>query len=250
MRIDFEGQVVVVTGATRGIGKQLAEDFERLGAELILTGTDPRQIAARNREAEESGNGRKTYHAVDFTDDGSLQKFLDVLEARGRIDVCVNNAGINRIGLIDETALNDWEDILAVNLHAPVLITRAVSRGMKARGYGRIVNIASIFSVASKPKRSFYTVTKFGLHGLTVSTALDLAPYGVLVNTVSPGFVLTDLTKRILTEEEMDELAEAVPVGRFADPDEISRAVLFLASRHNTYMTAQNLVVDGGFVNV
>ena len=137
-----------------------------------------------------------------------------------------------------------------MNLKAPFAIMREISRKMKKNQYGRIVNISSIFGVISKAKRSIYTTTKFGLRGLTVTAAIELAPYKVLVNSVSPGFVLTELTKRMLSEEEIKALSGQVPLGRFAEVDEISRIVLFLASSLNTYLTGQNIVVDGGFISV
>ena len=250
MIIDFQGQVVLITGATRGIGKQLADDFALLGANLILTGSNKELIEDLNREGDLTKDSLKRYYAVDFTNQKSLDAFLNKISSLAKIDVCINNAGINKIDYIDETVIEDWENIIAVNLEAPFKITRAVSKLMKKNNYGRIINIASIWGVISKVKRSIYSVSKFGIRGLTVSTALDLAAYNILVNSVSPGFVVTELTKRILGEEEMKKLAEQVPLGRFAMPDEISKVILFLASRHNTYITAQNIVVDGGFVNV
>lgn len=250
MNIDFRGQTALVTGATRGIGKQIADDLEALGADLILTGSNAEQIATHNREAERYGKCSKRYIAVDFSNKERTNDFLNQIGKINKIDICINNAGINRINSIDETLLEDWHDIQAVNLEAPFLITRAVSRIMKSNRYGRIVNISSIFGVISKAKRSLYSISKFGLRGLTVSSALDLAAYDILVNTVSPGFVQTELTERILSKDEMDKLAEQVPIGRFARPEEISKAVLFLVSKHNTYITGQNLIVDGGFVNV
>lgn len=250
MNIDFRGQTALVTGATRGIGKQIADDLEALGADLILTGSNAEQIATLNREAELDGKCSKRYFAVDFSNKENTHDFLNQISKINKIDICINNAGINRINYIDETLLEDWHDIQAVNLEAPFLITRAVSKIMKANSYGRIVNIASIFGVISKAKRSLYSISKFGLRGLTVSSALDLAPYNILVNTVSPGFVQTELTERILSKDEMDKLAEQVPIGRFAQPEEISKAVLFLASSQNTYITGHNLIIDGGFVNV
>lgn len=250
MKIDFQGQTVLVTGATRGMGKQFADDFAKLGANLILTGTDKDKIETLNREAKHDRQAFRKYYAVDFANAESTKAFIEAIEAYQKIDVCINNAGINRINFIDKTLLADWKDILAINLEAPFLITRSVSRIMKANGYGRIVNIASIFGVISKAKRSIYATTKFGLRGLTVTSAIELAPYNILVNSVSPGFVLTELTKRILSEEEMKQLASQVPMGRFAEPKEISRVVIFLASSLNTYLTGQNIVVDGGFVNV
>ena len=250
MKIDFQGQTVLITGATRGMGKQFADDFAKLGANLILTGTDKDQIETLNQEARRDKQASRKYYAVDFTNAESTKAFIVAIDAYQKIDVCINNAGINRINFIDETLIEDWKDILNVNLEAPFMITRAVSRLMKKNRYGRIINIGSIFGVISKAKRSIYTTTKFGLHGLTVTAAIELAPYNVLVNAVSPGFVLTELTKNILSEDEMKSLATQVPIGRFAKSGEISPVVLFLASSLNTYLTGQNIVVDGGFVNV
>lgn len=249
MKIEFEGQVVLVTGATRGIGRQIADDLALLGAHLILTGTDPVQIARLNDEAAADLGRPRRYYAVDFAVPDSLEAFLHVLAGEERIDVCINNAGINRLNPVEAILDEDWEAVRAVNLEAPFRITRVVTPIMKRHRYGRIVNIASIWSVISKPGRGAYTVTKFGLRGLTLTSALELAPFDILVNAVSPGFVLTELTTRNLSAEEMAALAEQVPLGRFAQPEEISRVVLFLASRLNTYIAGQNIVVDGGFVN-
>lgn len=241
MRIDFTGQRVLVTGGTRGIGRAIAHQCTELGGEVVVTGTRP--DGARDLP------GGARYHAVDFADPLSLEAFLAELERYDRLDVCVNNAGINRIGPVDETRPEDWAAVEAVNLSAPYRITQVASRTMKRHRYGRIVNIGSIFGVQSRAGRALYSMTKFGIRGLTLASALDLAQYNVLVNTVSPGFVDTDLTRRILGEAEMARLAGQVPLGRFAGVEEIAKVVLFLASRENTYITAQNIVVDGGFVN-
>lgn len=246
MRIDFAGQTVVVTGATRGIGKRIADDFAAAGARLMLTGTHPDEVEALNAAATD---GRR-WHCVDFTRPESAEAFAAELEGMERIDACVNNAGINRINPVDETRLEDWNEVVAVNLTGPMLVTRAVSRVMKRAGYGRIVNIGSIFGSVSREKRSVYSTTKFGIRGMTVASSNDLARYGVLVNSVSPGFVLTDLTRRVLSEGERDELVRQVPAGRLAEPADISPAVLFLCSGLNTYITGQDVVVDGGFLNV
>lgn len=249
MHINFKKRIALVTGATQGIGKQIAEDMGRLGAELVLTGTNQEQITKLNLAGLRQTPPRH-WHAVDFTKAESVKIFLQEIEAYERIDICINNAGINRINPIDQMQEKDWQDILRVNLDGPFLVTRSVSRVMKKHGYGRIVNIGSIFGVISKEKRVAYSAAKFGVRGLTVATALDLATDNILVNTVSPGFVSTDLTKRILGENGMLEMASKVPLGRFASPDEISRVVLFMVSDLNTYMTGQNIIVDGGFVNV
>ena len=246
MKLDFTGKKVLITGATRGIGKAIADDFYALGADLILTGTDKKRIDELNTKKEV----RKKYYCIDFSKSESTNNFIAELEKYNKIDVCVNNAGINRIGFFEETKEEDFDDMVAVNLKGPYMVTRVVCRMMKARGYGRIVNISSIWGVVGKEKRSIYSATKFGLIGLTKTLSNEAAKHGVLVNAVSPGFVLTDLTRSTLSEKEMDELTKQVPVGRLAVPEDISSVVIFLASDLNTYLTGKNIIVDGGFVDV
>ncbi len=238
MNVEFEGQVVLITGGTRGIGREIAAAYASLGATIFVTG--------RNEVAHSEFG----FLRVDFADPASVQSFLARIDSFERIDVLVNNAGINRINAIDDTKTEDWEAIRSVNLDGPFLVTRAASRIMKRNRYGRIVNIGSIFGVISKARRVLYSMSKYGLRGLTVGSAIDLAKHGILVNTVSPGFVLTELTRSILSKEEIGELTDQVPLGRFADPAEIAKVVLFLTSRENTYITGQNIIVDGGFVSV
>jgi len=246
MKLDFDGQTALVTGATRGIGHQLARDFASLGARVVLTGTQ--EQAAVQSASSLPARGHRGL-GVDFSDADSTRSFLAAVELEPRIDVLVNNAGINRINPVDAVLDEDWLAVQRVNLEAPVRLTRTVSRIMKANGYGRIVNIASIFGVISKEKRALYSMTKFGLRGLTVASAHDLAKYGVLVNSVSPGFVRTDLTDKMLSPSEQASLTDQIPLRRFAKPDDISPVVMFLASSLNTYVTAQNVVVDGGFIS-
>ncbi|MFA6635554.1 MAG: SDR family oxidoreductase [Candidatus Omnitrophota bacterium] len=246
MKIDFTGRKALVTGATRGIGKAIADDLYSLGADLILTGTHQDQIDELNLK----GGDRKKYYCVDFSNHDAVKDFTETLSAHNNIDICINNAGINRIDLLEQTKEEDFDDIMAVNLKGPYMVTRAVCPGMKARGYGRIVNISSIWGVISKKGRSIYSASKFGLIGLTKTISNEMASSGVLVNAVSPGFVLTDLTKSTLSKKEIDELAKQVPAGRLADPGEIARVVVFLVSGLNTYLTGKNIVVDGGFIDV
>ena len=250
MEIDFSNQNALVTGATRGIGKQIAEDLVRLGANLILTGTKKDQIEMLNEESKEDDNGKRKYYCVDFTNAESAETFMEELKNYDKIDICINNAGINKIDYIDETRTRDWDDIISVNLKTPFLVIREVSRIMKRNGYGRIINIASILGVISKEKRSIYSSSKFGIIGMTMAVSNELARYNVLVNAVSPGFVLTDLTKRILGKDEMEALEAQIPAQRLAGPSDISNVVLFLASTFNTYITGQNIIVDGGYVNI
>lgn len=250
MLLDFSDRTVLITGATRGIGRAIAGAFQQTNANLVLTGTKPDEIEKLNSDNAAAGITNVRYQAVDFSNRSSLDAFLARLDKEERIDVCVNNAGINRLNAIDEIETADLDAVLDVNLRAPFLICRTVTKLMKNAGYGRIVNIASIWSVITKPKRSVYTATKFGLVGMTKTLAAELGASNILVNAVSPGFVETEMTASTLSPEERRELLAQVPISRFAQPDEIAKVVLFLASDQNTYLTGQNIVVDGGFVSV
>ena len=249
MAIDFTGKTILVTGATRGIGKQIADDLAMLNAQLILTGTHPDQILELNNYAK-SRNLNTTYYCVDLLNKESLDIFIEKLSDHPKIDGLVNNAGINRLNYINDIVEHDWDEMIAVNLSAPFRLLKAISKKMIAHQFGRIINIASIFSKISKEKRSAYSATKFGLHGLTVGVSNDLARHNILVNTLSPGFVMTDLTRKNLTTTEMEQLANQVPAKRLADVKDISNVAVFLLSEMNTYLTGQNIVVDGGFTNV
>ena len=246
MKIDFTGKTVLITGATRGIGKQVADDMAQAGATLIVTGTNIKPVYEVNRQFYPT---RPLQCRVNFLDDQSTDDFIDFISTQ-KIDVCINNAGINTIAPICHVQDTDWHDIMKVNLTAPYKIMKTVAKNMKQQRYGRIVNIASIWGTIGKEQRACYSASKFGLRGLTLASAAELARYNVLINTVSPGFTLTELTRQILEEEEMEELCAEIPVGRMADPEEISKVVLFMASDLNTYISGQNIVADGGFVNV
>ena len=245
MEIGFRDKTVLITGATRGIGRQIAMDFEAEGVNLFLTGTSPSEIKKLNLQAIKEKRAVKYLHA-DFSDKRSLKRFLSMI-GHLPIDICVNNAGINRIDLLEDVKEGDWRDIVDVNLGAPYRILQTLIPGMKKRGYGRIINISSIFSVVTREKRSVYSMTKSALTALTRTAAIELAPYGILVNAVSPGFIMTDLTEKILEKKERGNLAKQVPLRRFGTPGEISKTVLFLASDENTYLTGQNIIVDGGY---
>ena len=245
--LDFKGKNILITGATRGIGEALARDFYNAGANLILTGTDQKKIDLLNQLNKEKQIRNIKYVQADFSSDASLNSFLLKLKNFNRIDVCINNAGINSINFIDRTQSEEFELLTKINLQAPFMICRQLSKSMKQANYGRIVNIASIWSIITKAQRSIYTTTKSGLVGMTKTLAVELAPHNILVNAVSPGFTMTELTEATNTQEEIAEIAGQIPINRLAKPNEISKAVLFLASDLNTYLTGQNIIVDGGY---
>ena len=244
--MNFSGKKVLITGATRGIGAAIADAFEAAGADLILTGTQQSNIEELNADS----SAQREYWCVDFDDRDSLDAFCHKLDGLDRLDVCVNNAGINRINPIEDIDSDDLDSVLDINLRAPFHVCRSASRIMKKQQSGRIVNIASIWSVVSKSGRSAYSASKSGIVGLTRGLAADLGSSGILVNAVSPGFIMTDLTAQSLSAEEQQKLANDVPLNRFGQPEEIAQLVLFLSSDLNTYITGQNIVADGGFTVV
>jgi len=247
MNLDFTGQTVLVTGATRGIGAAIAAAFEASGADLLLTGTNQAEIDELNLRNAQQGRQHVRWLYADFSSAASTALFLDVLAQCPPIHVLINNAGTNRINMIDEVDADELDLLLSINLRAPLLLCSSLGRVMKQMQYGRIVNIASIWSINTKPGRAVYSASKTGLVGMTRSVAVDLADHGILVNAVSPGFVNTELTNATLSVEEMERLSSQVPLGRFAEPEEVARTVLFLSSNMNTYLTGQNIVIDGGF---
>lgn len=226
----------LVTGGTRGIGAATAVALADAGLDVVVTGTTadgPRPI----------GCG---YLQADLSDAAGAEAFGRAVADSG-FSVLVNNAGVNKIGALAEYETTDLQRILQVNLVAPFLLCRAVVPGMRARRFGRIVNITSIWGVVSKAGRSAYSSSKFGLFGLTRALALEVAGDNIMVNCLAPGVVETEMTRTILGDEGMRELTAQIPAGRMAQPEEIARYVRFLAADENTYMTGQTIVVDGGY---
>lgn len=248
MNKDFEGKRVLITGATRGIGRATAALFADRGATVIGTGRT--EIEPMYRPSYLTH-----YVACDFTNDEQVEHLCKDISEFGHLDVLVQNAGINVNNPIWNVQNTDFESILRVNLVAPFSIATAVCRVMRQQqiaGWpsGHIVNIGSIWGSTGKSGRSVYSATKGALAAMTRSMTADMAPHGVLVNTVSPGFTKTELTDRTVTPDEQVEIAKTIPLGRFASPAEIARLVVFLCSRENTYITGQDIHIDGGFHNV
>tara|TARA_R110000868_G_scaffold383578_12_gene650759 strand:- start:11521 stop:12264 length:744 start_codon:yes stop_codon:yes gene_type:complete len=246
--LDFTGQTVVVTGSTRGIGKETAKLFLERGASVYITGTSEKPDPEVMDELSAIGNA--SFLTADFSSEVGIQDFINKLKEFSRIDVLVNNAGINILNPLESITDEEYTKVLSVNLHAPVKISRYLAGFMSNQGYGRIVNVASIWSVITRPKRGAYTISKNAIIGLTQTLGIELASSGVLVNAISPGFTLTELTKTTNTKDQIKDISNNIPIKRLADPKEMGHVILFLSSKENSYMTGQNLVVDGGFTNV
>lgn len=213
-----------ITGGSRGIGKAIVQKFEENGYKVVAP----------------------TRQELDLTSSESIASYIEAHKMEC-FDVVVNNAGCNDIHEIDSITDEEIENMMSVNLIAPIKLLRGLTGNMKKAGYGRIVNIGSIWAVVSKPGRCVYSATKNGIHGVTNTLAVELAPYNILVNTVCPGFTLTELTRKNNTAEEIEEISRSIPMRRMAEPEEMAEIVYFLCSEKNTYMTGQKITVDGGF---
>jgi 3-oxoacyl-[acyl-carrier protein] reductase len=250
MKIDFTGKTVLITGATRGIGKEIADCISTMGGNLILTGTKSEDIENLNKQNRADSITNIRYLQCDFTDSQSTDAFLQEINKYNRIDVCINNAGINLINNFIETSYDDFIYMNQVNLFVPYKILKIVGAKMIDNHYGRVVNVASIWSVIARPGRSMYTATKNAIVGITKALSVEWASYNVLINAVSPGFTLTELTESTNTKEQMETLKSMIPAKRMCYPIEQARVIAFLCSDLNTYMTGQNIIVDGGYTNV
>lgn len=232
-------RTAVVTGASRGIGYAIAKRLLMDGMVVIGTGTGTVHLCPTGT----------IYYAVDFLDDHSTRDFIAFLKQK-KVDVLVNNAGINKIGEFSEIDSNDFDRILKVNLRAPFLLCQAVIPNMKQKKWGRIVNVTSVFGHVSKEFRAPYSASKFGLDGMTIALSAELSAFGILANSVGPGFIDTDLTKAVLGKQGMEEIKHKIPMKRLGQTSEIAALVSWLVSEENTYLTGQNLMVDGGFSRV
>ncbi|MDX1521504.1 MAG: SDR family oxidoreductase [Anaerolineae bacterium] len=248
LSISFKDQTILVTGGTRGIGEAIAREAIACQGNVIITGTGSEPPVWLTEIAEATPDQAIDYQQINFAEAGWTNRLDDIAAHYPNISTCINNAAINIISDIREVKLADLRKILEVNLVAPAMITSRLAQSMTKAGYGRFVNISSIFGVESRVMRSSYSASKAGLIGQTRAVALDLAPDGILVNAVCPGFVATDLTRQVLGQDGMAEVSTRIPVGHLADPADIVPPVLFLASRLNTYITGQVLVADGGYL--
>lgn len=241
MNIKFVNKKVLVTGGTRGIGQKIAHDFSKHGATVVITGTKDTAPEWLEKTSDIS------YEKLEIgTNDWHNDIDKLILKYQG-FDICINNAGINKVAKLNELEKDDLNTILMINLNAPIYIASRVSKEMIKNKYGYIINIGSIFGTVSKQGRNPYTASKAGLIGATKTMAIDLGEYGVLVNSVSPGFVDTELTRKVLGEKGMQKMSKRIPLKRLAKVDDIVPMVLFLCSEYNTYITGQNITIDGGF---
>ncbi len=241
----LSGQVAIVTGASRGIGRAIAEKLGEQGAAIIATATS--EEGARRTQIELRAAGIEAVGLVlNMSDAEAIEPFLqEAQQYLGPPTVLVNNAGITRDGLMIRMKSEDWEEVIGTNLSAVFYLTKAVARPMmKAKG-GRIINISSVVASTGNAGQTNYAAAKSGLVGLTRSCAQELAPRGITVNAVAPGFVETEMTRNLSTDRRQ-ALIERIPLGRIGEPHEVAEAVAFLAGPGGSYITGATLHVNGG----
>jgi 3-oxoacyl-[acyl-carrier protein] reductase len=240
--VSLDGKIALVTGASRGIGREIASMLAGAGALVVL--------AARSeegaRKAADSIDGRTDAVAVDVADAASVQAAVGaVLERHSRVDILVNNAGVTRDGLILRMKPADWDLVLATNLRGAFLMCRYIAASMVKNRWGRIINIGSVVGLMGNAGQVNYAASKAGLLGFTKALARELASRSITVNAIAPGYIETDMTDA-LPEETKAKLFEMIPLARFGTPADVAAATLFLASEAAGYVTGQVLNVNGG----
>jgi 3-oxoacyl-[acyl-carrier protein] reductase len=244
----LEGKVALVTGASRGIGREIAFELAREGASVAVN------YAGSEAKALEVVDGIKAMGRDAFaiqadvsSSDSVTEMVKETIEHFGKLDILVNNAGITKDNLLMRMKESEWDDVININLKGVFLCTKAVTRQMMKQRSGRIINISSIVGVSGNPGQANYVAAKSGVIGLTKTTAKEFSSRGITVNAIAPGFITTDMTDK-LNEDVKSEMLKQIPLARFGEPKDIARTVIFLASEDGAYMTGQTLHIDGGMV--
>ena len=244
--MNLSGKIALVTGASRGIGKAIAEKLVACGATVIGTATTEKGAEAISQYLDQNGKGL----ALNVTDEASIESVISTIKAEfGDIDILVNNAGITRDNLLMRMKEDEWQDILDTNLTSVFRLSKALMRTMMKKRYGRIITIGSVVGAMGNAGQANYAAAKAGLIGFSKSLAREVASRGITVNVVAPGFIATDMTAALTDEQKALTLAQ-VPAGRLGEPTEIANAVAFLASDEASYITGETLHVNGGMYMV
>jgi len=244
---DLTGRVALVTGAYRGLGFAIARGLAQAGATVILNGRKPEELARSAKSLTDAGL-KADVAAFDITDRAAIHSAVDAAIAKhGAIDILVNNAGIQRRGALADFPQKEWDEIIATNLTAPFVVSQAVLPGMIANKRGKIIHIASLMSELARPTVVPYTAAKGGVRQLTRGMAVELAPMGIQVNAIAPGYFATEMNRALIDNAEFNAwVCKRTPAGRWGQPDELAGLAVFLASGASDYMTGQMLIVDGG----
>ncbi|WP_284037544.1 3-oxoacyl-[acyl-carrier-protein] reductase [Neobacillus sp. 114] len=246
--MSLAGKAALVTGASRGIGREIALELARQGANVAVNFSGS-EAKANEVVDEIKALGQEAFAIkcnVSNTEEVS-EMVKAVIEQFGRLDILVNNAGITRDNLLMRMKEEEWDDVLNINLKGVFLVTKAVTRQMMKQRVGRIINISSVVGESGNPGQANYVAAKAGVIGLTKTTAKELASRNITVNAIAPGFITTDMTDK-LPEDVKAEMLKQIPLARLGEPKDIAKAATFLASDDSAYITGQTLHINGGMV--
>lgn len=246
---DLSGRVALITGGSKGLGKAMARGLAQAGADIFISSRNEGELKNAREEILDGTGRRGGYLVADMTKRDEVRLLAHTaLEKMGRVDILINNAGVNIPQSIEGVTDDAWDQVLETNLTSVMALTRALVPQMRSRKWGRIIHISSVMAFVSKEKRNAYSATKAALIGLTHASSLELGQEGVTVNCIAPGPFLTDMPGKILSAEEKADFARSTALNRWADPTELVGPALMLASDAGSYITGQVLVVDGGYL--
>ncbi|MFH1836578.1 MAG: 3-oxoacyl-[acyl-carrier-protein] reductase [Candidatus Omnitrophota bacterium] len=244
----LENKVSLITGAARGIGKEIAVLFAKEGSDLAICDVNEEALAETKKEITSSTGRKVITEKVDVTSVEEVNGFIKkILDNFNRLDILVNNAGITKDNLVLRMSESEWDAVINVNLKGAFNCIKAVSRPMMKARSGKIINMASIIGIMGNPGQANYAASKGGLIALTKTVAKEFGSRNININAIAPGFIQTDMTDK-LTEDTKEKLLEHVPLGRMGSPEDVAKLALFLASEDSAYITGQVVKVDGGMV--
>ena len=244
--MSLEGKIAVITGAAQGIGRQIALDFAKNKAKVVIL--DLNEEGLRDAQTQIGAYSECTYYPVNVTDGSQLGEVINkIIDKFAKIDILVNNAGITKDNLALRLSESDWDKVITVNLKGAFLCSKLCTKYMVKQRSGKIVNISSIIGIVGNAGQSNYSASKAGLIGLTKSFAKELGARNICVNAVAPGYIQTKMTDS-LPDKVKEEMLRRIPLNRFGSPSDVAKAVVFLASEEANYITGQVLVIDGGMI--
>lgn len=244
--MELENKVALVTGGSRGIGREIALELARNGANVVITYVNNEEKANEVIDEIKSMGVKALAIKADVSKESDVQRMIEKVEEEfNSVDILVNNAGITKDNLLIRMKEEEWDEVMNVNLKGTFLCTKAVARMMMKKRYGKIINITSVVGITGNSGQGNYSASKAGIIGFTKSIARELASRGIRVNAIAPGFIETDMTE-VLNEDIKNAMLKSIPLGTFGKPKDIANTVVFLASSKSDYITGQVINVNGG----